>query len=119
MAEVRLPNHMVDKTPDVDVFASETDLALVQRLVDDLGVEKVLVEVFGFNTKKPYSKADGSWYEVLDCEHINRQGKRVKGLRYSGLERTDVKWLKGGMASDRVKMMVRDPTMLGELESLK
>jgi len=91
---------------------------LVQKLVDDVGVESVLIEVFGFNIKKPYSD-EGGWYEVLDCEHINRQGKRVKGLRYSGLERTEAKWLKGGMASDRVKMMVRDPTMLGELESLK
>jgi hypothetical protein len=119
MARARVTNEMVDKTPDVDVFASETDLALVQRLVDDFGVERVLIEVFGFNNKKPYNKIDGSWYEMLDCEHINRQGVRVNGLRYSGIERSDTKWLKGAMASEKVKMMARDPTMLGELESLK
>jgi hypothetical protein len=119
MAFAKVTNEMVDKEPDVDVFASETDLALIQSIVDDVGVEQVLIDVFGFNKKKPYSKIDGSWYEVLDCEHINRQGNRVKGKRYSGFERTDVKWLKGAMASEKVKMMVKDPTMLKELEGLK
>jgi hypothetical protein len=119
MAWLKFKDSDVNPTVDVDVFCSESDLAMIQSIVDDVGVEVVLNKVFGFDNTKHYSKVDGAWYEAIDVEHINRQGKRVKCVRYSGFERTDKAWLKGAMASDMVKTMVKDPFMLKELEGLK
>jgi hypothetical protein len=119
MVAMKLRNEDVVKTPDIDVFASETDLALVQALVDDVGVDVVLNKVFGFDNKKPYRKGDGNWYDILECEHVNRQGKRVKGKRYMGVERTDLTWLRGAMASEAVKIAARDPDMLAELAAMR
>lgn len=104
----------------VPVFVSMADLVAMKSLVDDpnIGLEKVLVEVWGFDPQVAFT-VDGSWYESMECEHRSRGGFVVTCERFSGLERMDESWLKSGYASDDVKLMAKnDMSLVGELEML-
>ena len=116
---------------EVWVYVSSADLEVLGPLVDDVGKEKVLVEIFGFDDKKLIESykgdvdldgelAEDGWYRYKVCEHISRMGKRVTGVRYMGIERSDKKWLAGNMASEEVRMYARgDASLVDELRSLK
>ena len=102
----------------VPVYVSETDFDLVpavRHLHEKFGVENCLVLLWGFD--KNYN--GGDFYEVEECEHVNRQGGRVTGKRYSGAERLDSDWLSGNMASDAAKLAAKgDISLSRELASL-
>lgn len=104
----------------VPVYVSMADLVQMKSLIDDpnIGLEKVLVEVWGFDPQVAFT-VDGSWYESMECEHRSRSGHLVTCERFSGLERMDEKWLKSGYASEDVKLMAKnDMSLVGELEVL-
>ena len=96
-----------DKLGSPSIFISEYDLADedIQVCIEVLGLEEVLYQI-GFD-KEHWCNETNSFYEVLECEHVSRSGKRVKGKRYSGTERMDKSWLESGLASEDAKAMAR------------
>lgn len=108
------------KTP---VYVSFADLENVEiaKLVDRLGLDTVLTELFGFDKNQVVSNAEPFYYETEEFKHRQRLHPHaiVEGLRYSGIERTDKAWLKSGMASEEVKMSSKnDREYLQEIKRL-
>ena len=118
------------------VFVSETDLDMLPQLTklkDMWGLDWVLVNCWGFNpdevvyddsiSDRPVDlsqQAQATFYTKSWCEHVNRQGKRVKAIRYCGIERQDKDWLEGGNASDEAKMFAKqDLSYLKEIGNLR
>lgn len=107
----------------VPVYVSEQDLndEHVSKMVDRFGIDVVLNKLFGFDKDEFVSDEHPYFYEVIECEHRQRMHphKIVKCKRYSGIERLDKEWIKGGMASDEAKMSARnDKDYLNEIKKL-
>lgn len=107
----------------VSVYVSDADLKdeQIAKVVDKLGLDVVLTELFGFDKDEVLCDEEPYYYEVMDCEHRQRMYpfNIVKGKRYCGIERMDKKWLSGPMASDEVKMSAKnDKDYLSEIKSL-
>lgn len=112
------------------VYCSNTDLKLVQPLIDSIGLEQVLEKVFGFDKNQQLDNNKGDdllgelsesgWYRIKHCDHVNRQGDVVSGIRYTGYERSDKSWLANNLASDEVKLFAKgDASLIDELVSLR
>lgn len=96
-----------DRIDAPSIYISEYDLKDedIQLCIEALGLDEVLYQI-GFD-KEHWFESSNTFYEVMDCEHITRGGKRVKGKRYSSVERLDQQWLDSGLASDECKIAAR------------
>lgn len=108
------------KTP---VYVSYADLEdkEIAKLVDRLGLDTVLTELFGFDKNQVVSNVEPFYYEEEVFQHRQRLHPHaiVTGLRYSGIERMDKAWLESGLASDLAKMSSKnDREYLQELKKL-
>lgn len=107
----------------VPVYVSEADLKeeQVAKVVERLGLDIVLRELFGFDTLEVVCDVEPFFYEVMECEHRQRLHPHqiVKGKRYLGYERLDKAWINGVMASEEAKMSAKnDKDYLSELKKL-
>lgn len=100
----------------VSVFVSQSDLEqLMPKLLEEKGIEYLLNTVWGFD--KNTVLENGTWYDSVMCDHRNRQGKIVRTLRYTGIERSDQAWIKNGMPSEELLLQSRNDS--GLIEELK
>ena len=78
----------------------------VQECIEVLGLDEVLYQI-GFD--KEYSSPENThgFYEVLECNHVTRSGKKVFGKLYISRERTDESWLQSGLCSEEAKMAAK------------
>lgn len=109
----------VDKIPSPPIYYSEYDLddEDIKECISLLGLEEVLYQI-GFSKECSFGE-DGSFYEVMECEHRTRSGKIVKGKRYSGRERLDFEWMEKGMPSEEARLAYRgDISYMKELRNL-
>lgn len=107
----------------VPVYVSFADLQDIEiaKIVEKFGLEIVLTELFGFDKNEIVSEVEPFFFETEIFEHRQRlhPHKIVTGVRYSGYERLDKKWLSSGMASDEAKMSAKnDREYLKEIKSL-
>ena len=107
----------------VPVYVSEADLKDEQlaKVIERVGLEVVLCELFGFDKNEVICETEPYFYEVVECEHRQRMHPHAitKGKRYSGYERLDKKWIEGAMASEEAKLSAKnDRGYLSELRSL-
>lgn len=111
-----------DRIPPPERSVSFSDLTLgdkdIQAVLDKCGVEYVLVNLWGFD-KNFKADTPEKFYEVKECQHVNREGKRVTGKLYIGVERLDDEWILHGAPSERAKLVAkRDVSLLRELSSM-
>lgn len=85
--------------PQTPISVSITDLLLAKDTIEEMGINYVL-DAIGFDVTQPIER------NVLT--HRNRQGDIVTAELISGIERSDEIWLKCDLASDDVKMAVRN-----------
>lgn len=99
-----------DKVASPPIFVSECEVATddprIQSVFKKLGLEYVLEKLWGFDVNHHVPET-GKFYEAKECEHRTRGGKVVKGVRYSGIERTDDDWILNGNPSDDAKVAAR------------
>lgn len=92
------------------ISISATDLVLAKDTIASHGWNYVLDQI-GFDVNQPI--------EEEMKEHRNRQGNIVNATLFIGYERTDAEWLAGDLASDEVKLMVRnDPSYNREIAKI-
>ena len=90
----------------------------IQECIEVLGLEEVLYQL-GFD--RTYSSVENThgFYEVIECEHVTRTGKRVFGKLYISRERTDPEWLMSGLCSEDAKMAAKkDPSYVKLVKEL-
>lgn len=107
----------------VPVYVSEADLKdeMLAKVIERVGLDVVLCELFGFDKDEVVCDTEPYFYEIVECEHRQRMHPHavVKGKRYMGYERLDDAWLKGSMASEEAKMSAKkDKGYLSEIKSL-
>lgn len=111
-----------DKIPAPERVVSFSDLdagdAKIRTVLDKLGVDFVLEKLWGFDTKYK-SGTENKFYELKYCEHVNREGKRVEGPLYIGVERLDDEWILEGAPSERAKLAAKqDLSLYRELSGM-
>ncbi|QIW91585.1 thymidylate synthase [Acinetobacter phage vB_AbaM_P1] len=111
-----------DKIAPPERIVSFSDLTLgdakIQKVLDKCGVDFVLINLWGFD-KKFKAGTPEKFYEVKECQHVNREGKRVTGKLYIGVERLDDEWILEGAPSERAKLVAKqDLSLLRELSSM-
>lgn len=111
-----------DKISAPDIYVSECELAVgdktIQAVLDKMGVEYVLFNLWGFDKDFVY-ESTGKFYETEVKQHRARNGKIVTGLRYSGRERLDDAWIEQGNPSENAKIIARqDMSYIRELQKL-
>lgn len=104
------------------VFVGASDLndgsKKVQAIIDRLGIEFILINVWGFDKNVDY-EGTGNFYSCEEKTFRNRSGKVVTEKRYAGTERLDDEWMEQGRPSDEAKIAVRnDISYVRELQSL-
>lgn len=108
------------KTP---VYVSYADLEdpEISKLVERLGLDTVLTELFGFDKTQVVSDVEPFYYQVETFKHRQRLQPHaiVEGDRYLGFERLDKAWLNSGLASEEAKMSSKnDREYLQEIKRL-
>ena len=78
----------------------------IQECIEVLGLDEVLYQI-GFDKEYSSSENTHGFYEVVECNHVTRSGKKVFGKLYISRERTDVAWLQSGLCSEEAKMAAK------------
>ena len=90
----------------------------IQECINVLGIDEVLYQI-GFDKEYKSSDNTHNFYQILECEHVTRTGKRVFGKLFISRERTDKGWLDSGLASEDAKMVARkDISYLNQIKNL-
>lgn len=92
--------------------------AKIKKALDRLGVDFILEKLWGFDTKYN-SGTEHKFYELKNCLHVNREGKKVEGPLYIGVERLDDEWILEGAPSERAKLAAKqDLSLYRELSNM-
>ena len=78
----------------------------IQECMEVLGLEEVLYQI-GFDRDYTSLENTHGFYEVIECNHVTRSGKKVFGKLYICRERTDSAWLQSGLCSEDAKMAAK------------